>query len=225
MTLRTLLSETPHVLLDFDGPVCAVFSSITSAQATEALASSLRGLGLAVPSELGQSADPFELLYFVAERAPQHSAAAERTLAELELKGVSGAPATPHLSPMLDTLVRSGHTVTIVSNNSARAARAFLDIQGLTHLLRGIIARTDPDPALLKPDVHLLQVAAEELGATPAACVLLGDSVTDMQAAQRFGARSIAFANKPQKLESLRDARPDALVSSLAEVTDALQAA
>ena len=45
--------------------------------------------------------------------------------------------------------------------------------------------------------------AAANLEALPATCTLLGDSVTDVEAAHRAGTGSIAFANKPDKRNAL----------------------
>jgi len=54
-----------------------------------------------------------------------------------------------------------------------------------------------------------------------ASWTLLGDSVTDVEAARRADASSIAFANKPDKRNQLLAAHPDALVSSLLDIVTA----
>jgi beta-phosphoglucomutase-like phosphatase (HAD superfamily) len=46
----------------------------------------------------------------------------------------------------------SGRTIAVVSNNSARAVRAYLAQHGLDDCISAIAACTSPDPALLKPD-------------------------------------------------------------------------
>jgi len=123
---------------------------------------------------------------------------------------------------MLNALTNTGRTITVVSNNSAAAVRTFSEAEGLTPYLHGIVARSDPDPSLLKPNPHLLLQAAGDLGAPPASCTLLGDSVTDVEAAHRAGAGSIAFANKPDKRNALLTVRPGAIISSLLDVVTAL---
>jgi beta-phosphoglucomutase-like phosphatase (HAD superfamily) len=117
---------------------------------------------------------------------------------------------------------RVGRTVTVVSNNSAAAVQAFVEAEGLSQYFHSIVARTNPDPSLLKPDPHLLLRAAANLEALPATCTLLGDSVTDVEAAHRAGAGSIAFANKPDKRNALLAVRPGATISSLLDVVTAL---
>jgi phosphoglycolate phosphatase-like HAD superfamily hydrolase len=46
--------------------------------------------------------------------------------------------------------------------------------------------------------------------------------VTDVEAARRAGAGSVAFAKKPDKRDPLLAAGPDALISSLRDVVAAL---
>jgi phosphoglycolate phosphatase len=50
--------------------------------------------------------------------------------------------------------------------------------------------------------------------------VLVGDSTTDVAAAEAAGVRVLGFANKPGKDQRLRDAGADALVMSMSELAD-----
>jgi HAD superfamily hydrolase (TIGR01509 family) len=222
VSLSDVLARAKHVLLDFDGPICATFRAISSAEATRELGELLARHHVQVPAYLLDAADPFALLHYVAMNAPQHSAMIEQALAALEVAGVKSAQPTPGLRDLLHALTRSGHTVTVVSNNSAAAVDSFLDAEGLRDYFHGVVARVDPDPSLLKPNPHLLLQAAAALGVPPASCALLGDSVTDVEAARCAGAGSIAFANKPDKRDPLLAAGPDALISSLRDVVAAL---
>lgn len=67
-----------------------------------------------------------------------------------------------------------------------------------------------------------LRRALDECGTSPADAVLLGDSVTDIQAARAAKTAAIAFANKPGKDRTLRSFEPDALIKSMDEITHAL---
>jgi phosphoglycolate phosphatase len=175
-------------------------------------------------ADFGNGLNEFALLYYVAMNAPQHSAMIEQALTALEVAGVKSAQPAAGLRDLLHALTQSGRKVTVVSNNSAAAVNAFLDAEGLGDYFHGVVARVDPDPSLLKPNPHLLLQAAAALGAPPASCALLGDSVTDVEAARRGGAGSIAFANKSDKRDPLSAAGPDALISSLRDVVTALAA-
>jgi phosphoglycolate phosphatase len=173
-------------------------------------------------ADFGNGLNEFALLYYVAMNAPQHSAMIEQALTALEVAGVKSAQPAAGLRDLLHALTQSGRKVTVVSNNSAAAVNAFLDAEGLGDYFHGVVARVDPDPSLLKPNPHLLLQAAAALGSPPASCALLGDSVTDVEAARRGGAGSIAFANKSDKRDPLSAAGPDALISSLRDVVTAL---
>ncbi|MEU6217202.1 HAD hydrolase-like protein [Streptomyces sp. NPDC047022] len=61
-----------------------------------------------------------------------------------------------------------------------------------------------------------------QLDTHPYDCTLIGDSVTDVEAAKATGGRSIGFANKPGKERALGDAGADAVVTSMATVAEAL---
>lgn len=71
-----------------------------------------------------------------------------------------------------------------------------------------VIGRAAYRPDLMKPDPHSLLIAAERLDVPPKRCTLIGDSVTDIEAARTAGAMSIGFANKPHKTLALTEARP-----------------
>lgn len=222
MSLSDVLTRTRHILLDFDGPMCSTFSAISSADATRQLGDVLHGKGLRVPDYLLDTADPFALLYYVAANAPDLGLTAHSALISLEVAGVKTAHQTPGLLDLLAAARQADCTVTVVSNNSEAAVQAFVETEGLSGYLNGVSARTESDPRLLKPHPHLLLRAAAALRAEPSACVLIGDSVTDVEAAHRAGTSSIAFANRSDKRNSLLAAGPDAVVSSLHDVTAAL---
>lgn len=76
MTLNpasAVLGRFPTVLLDFDGPICSIFSGFTSAEVAAALRERL-GLGTAAPD----STDPFDVLRAAAEDSFGSAAKANR---------------------------------------------------------------------------------------------------------------------------------------------------
>jgi HAD superfamily hydrolase (TIGR01509 family) len=219
--LPGLLATHPYLLLDFDGPMCAVFTAMSSAEVTAELAAALAVHGFELPRPLRD--DPFAVLYRVHEEAPHLSAVAEGALTSLERRAVAGARPTAGLLELLQRLADLKRKVIVVSNNSESAVSDFVHAQELHHLLAGTVARSQSDPNLLKPNPFLVEIAASRLGVEPAACVLLGDSVTDVAAAKQAGAASIAFANKPGKTPALSAVGPDALIHGLDQINDALR--
>jgi phosphoglycolate phosphatase-like HAD superfamily hydrolase len=222
MTLAQLLAARPHVLLDFDGPVCAVFGGELPAPAVaHRLADEGRRQGLHLPADVEASGDPFDVLHAAARLGEESARIVELALRRAEVRAVESAPMTPGLRAALDALCSSSHAVTIVSNNSAAAVQHFLEAHALTDVIPAIVARTDPDPTLLKPSAHLLALAIRQAARVPADCILIGDSTTDVIAARAAGTAVIAYANKPGKRDALQKTRPDAIINTLAEVTHA----
>jgi phosphoglycolate phosphatase len=77
-----------------------------------------------------------------------------------------------------------------------------------------VAARTSHDPNLLKPSPYLLNQAIVALGVVPTDCVLVGDSVTDMQAAQLAGVLRVGYANKLGKSADLSRAGAQDVITS-----------
>jgi beta-phosphoglucomutase-like phosphatase (HAD superfamily) len=63
----------------------------------------------------------------------------------------------------------------------------------------------------MKPHPWPILTALTALAAQPAACVMLGDSPSDIQAAHAAGMHTIGYANKPGKAQRLAHAGADAL--------------
>ncbi|MHA6795821.1 HAD family hydrolase [Pseudonocardia bannensis] len=224
MSLVQLLAERRHILLDFDGPVCAVFPGRGSQAAADAVR---RALGAAewrkiLPDRVGYSEDPFDVLRYASDRLDREKAEqAEKALTQYEIASVRQVPPTLGALDAIATLRATGHTITIVSNNSEAAIGEFIERYGLGPDVDGIAARAGFQARRLKPEPCLLYQAIEQLGAKPGECVLVGDSITDIQAARAADVAVIAFANKPGKDRALRSFEPDAVIASMSELDTA----
>ncbi|MFH9132554.1 HAD hydrolase-like protein [Streptomyces sp. NPDC017524] len=62
-----------------------------------------------------------------------------------------------------------------------------------------VVGRPEGHPELMKPNSHSLIAAAERLDVDVSLCALIGDSLTDIQAAHTIGSAAIGFADKPHK--------------------------
>ncbi|MEV6909870.1 HAD-IA family hydrolase [Amycolatopsis sp. NPDC051071] len=213
--VRELLQDKDHVFLDFDGPVCDVFARLPAREVADRL-KQLVGPGL--PREVSASADPFDVLRYAASCGPNAAHVVERQLSRLENEAVSLVSPAPGVPELIREWVSQGFTVTIVSNNSVEAIRAFLTVHELAGHVRRISARAMSDPEHLKPQPALLDAAVKALGTSPGKCVMVGDSAADVLAARAAGVASVAFATTPAKRKSLAALAPDALVSDLADL-------
>jgi beta-phosphoglucomutase-like phosphatase (HAD superfamily) len=111
-----------------------------------------------------------------------------------------------------------------ISNNSQAAVETYLRAHQLAEQVHVIVGRTDPDPRLLKPHPHLVLRALDALGGDPSTCAFVGDSTSDIQSAKAAGIHSVGYANKPGKIQRLHHAGADVIVTTMAELRDALLA-
>lgn len=214
-TAAELVASKHFVLLDFDGPICSVFGGVTA----EWVAAELqRRLGLTAEHSVG-TRDPFDILKLAAVEGKREADQAERELARLEVEAVASAIPTSGADGVMHRLTEAGHTLAVVSNNSQAAVSAYLYAHEIDDYVSVISAREDSDPALLKPNPHLVQRAMAQLGAAAEECVMVGDSVADIEAAHSCRTLVVAYANKVSKRSSLAVRRPAAMVDDIGDLT------
>ncbi|MER5481898.1 HAD family hydrolase [Streptomyces sp. NPDC002812] len=147
----------------------------------------------------------------------------EDALASAELRAVKVAgPPVAGAVQALHAACDAKSRVAVVSNNSSDCVKEFLAINGIAGLVNEVIGRPRPRPDRMKPAPYPLLAAAQALGVEPAEMVLIGDAVTDVEAAMAATARSIGFANKPLKRSTLADAGADVVILDMQAVADAL---
>ncbi|MGW5394485.1 HAD family hydrolase [Streptomyces koyangensis] len=222
-SLIATIAATGGVLFDFDGPVCDVFAGIPAPHVAGELAAALAQ----DDSKLGQDAlntdDPMEVLRLAPRAGDAAVARIEDALTAAEVSAVKEAG--PPVSGGADSLRAawaSGRKVAIVSNNSSACVKEFLELHGLSRFVHRVVGRYPNHPHLMKPEPFSLHRAAEELEVEAGSCTLIGDSVTDVEAAVRAGSMVIGFANKPGKEAALAGAGARAIVASMKDVAEAL---
>jgi phosphoglycolate phosphatase len=135
-------------------------------------------------------------------------------MTDQELAAVPTAAPTPYVHEVVTACQNSGRSVAVVSNNSARTVHAYLTRHGLDDRISVVVARTNHDPTLLKPSPYLITKAVDVLNAKPGECTLIGDSVSDIQAARLASVRSIGYANDPGKHERFTAAGAGAIIEA-----------
>lgn len=220
--LAAILRPARHILLDFDGPVCSVFGGTTPTWAATQLRAVMDRAGLSVPKLAEHGADPLGLFQLAAELHPDTRQHLADALEEVEVGAITRAVPTPGALDLLHACARTGRAVAIVSNNSANAIRRYIDDHDLRTLIAVLSARTSADPNLMKPHPFLVDQAMRELGAPPAAAIMIGDSEADVRAAQTLGVRTIGYGNKRGKASVLATAGALAIVESMNDLAAAI---
>lgn len=216
--LADVMSQSRYLLFDFDGPICGIFAGLPAHVIAGHLRDLVAARGVAIAPEVAASGDPFDVLRYAATIDPDLTQTVADELRTMELRAVDVAATTPHTRQVIEAAHQAGRSIAAVSNNSREAVTRYLTSAGLAPMFTRIIGRTDPDPDLLKPNAHLITRAVKELGADPADCVLVGDSLSDIEGARNAGILSVGYANKAGKLERFTAARADAVIRSMGEL-------
>jgi beta-phosphoglucomutase-like phosphatase (HAD superfamily) len=211
--LQRILTGARAILLDFDGPICDVFAAYPAHVIADELCRELRDEGVELPLDQVITGDPLDLIEWVAEHAPDHFPRTEAGLIAREVEAATNATPTPGSTLLMESCAARGLPVAVVSNNAAQAVAAYLDKQGLSHLVQHVQGRDPDDPRLMKPNPHPIIAVLAALGRAPAETLLIGDSASDVVAGRAAGVPVIAYANKPGKDRLLADA--DAMTTQI----------
>jgi phosphoglycolate phosphatase len=219
-----ILGSVRDVLLDFDGPICRIFAGFPAREVASHLREVLESEGAELPEHIHAEEDPLNVFRFAAILGPDVCKVVESALRDAEVTAVASAKPTPHVAEFIEACQDSGRRIAVVSNNSHIAVESYLADHGLRQQVDAVAARTEPDPALMKPGPHLVIRALAQVEGIPDSAVLIGDSETDIASAESAGVRSIGFANKPGKERRLSLAGADAIVTTLTELISAIKA-
>ncbi|GAA4106171.1 HAD-IA family hydrolase [Streptomyces hundungensis] len=224
--LRSVLAGTRVLFFDFDGPICDVFAGLPAPEAAKQLTVQLTAQDETAGAKASQTDDPIEVMRMAHEASAEVGRAVEHALTAIEVEAVAVAgPPTPGAVEALKAARASGRAVVVVSNNSAECVRRFLDLHNLEGEVAAVIGRPSEQPHLMKPNPFPLIRAAEQVHIDVTNCTLIGDSLTDIQAAHAAGASVIGYANKPRKAALFAQAHADAITEDMQAIADALTAA
>ncbi|WP_143087031.1 HAD family hydrolase, partial [Lentzea flaviverrucosa] len=192
---RLLLSETTGLLLDFDGPVCSVFSGfpapVVAGQLRETLA---QGGHNRLPTEVQETDDPFDVFRYAASLGVKEARYVEAAMRAHEVEAMATAEPTIASHDLIRAWSKTGRSLAIVSNNSVASISSYLHLHELTDAVDVISARTDSDPDLLKPNPYLVEIAVSKLNLHATQCIFIGDSVADITAGLRSEVFPIGYA-------------------------------
>ncbi|MCX4469541.1 HAD family phosphatase [Micromonospora sp. NBC_01655] len=221
--LGRLLGEVGAVLLDFDGPVCSIFAGYPAPLVAAELVDVLRQRGVDVPPDLASEPDPLEVLRRTGAAGDRDvTRAVENALCAAEHRAVETAEPTPYGREVIVAARQAGLSVAVVSNNSAGSVSAYLAAHRLAGHVSPVVGRAYAEPTWMKPNPKPILQAVRTLRETPSRCVLVGDSLSDIEGARAAGVRVVGYANRPSKAEAFRVAGADLEITSMGRIAGVL---
>jgi HAD superfamily hydrolase (TIGR01509 family) len=225
--LRGLIEGARVVLWDFDGPICRLFARHKAERVATELVDWLAGRGLnnLLSDSERDSLDPHEVLRAVDLRHPGSDLVTEleERLTQEELRAAGSALPTAYADPLIRTWTAVGARLAITTNNSPKVVRTYLNDRGLTGCFAPHIYGRTTALHLLKPDPHCLNRALAATGSAPSAALMIGDSPSDLAAANDAGVPFLGYARNDRKGKLLRDAGAGHVVASLEPVLRVLR--
>jgi HAD superfamily hydrolase (TIGR01509 family) len=213
-----LVAQARVVLLDFDGPICSVFSGYPSVRAVSATLRALEVAGFDIRPEWLSLQDPHRLLREVATEMPGAVGVVEDALTQAEVQAVDAAQITRGVTDLIDQVTGRGQRWAVVSNNSAESIARFCTRKDFARSPSLIVGRAKRDPHLMKPNPFVLHYALEILRRPARDAVFVGDSVSDIQAGRAAGIPTIGYANKPTKSKIFETALADIVIMTMDEL-------
>ena len=123
----------------------------------------------------------------------------------------------PGVGEGLATLRAGGMPLGCVTNKPHEFTVALLEKIGLEDFFRVVVG--GDRVARMKPAPDALLLAADALGVVPERMLMIGDSVNDVEAARNAGCPVICVPYGYNHGHNIAEARPDAIVQSLADVS------
>ncbi|MER5744377.1 HAD hydrolase-like protein [Streptomyces sp. NPDC002225] len=211
------------MFFDFDSSVCDVFAGLPAPQVAKQLTLIIMAKDAAAGATAADSDNPIEILHIAYAADVELGREVEERLTEAEIEAVTVAcPPTQEAVEALKAVNVSGRAVAVVSNNSAECVESFLKVHGLEKCVARVVGRPTGQPHLMKPNPFPLITAAERLHIDVTNCTLIGDSLTDIEAAHTAGTTVIAYANKPHKADLFAEAQADAITDDMQDIAAAL---
>ena len=210
-------------LFDFDNTLARLEPVVDWAASRRELEPMLRNAG--APEALFQQFPKGNLVLYEAYRAHvakmvrrdggQRTAillAASAIIEKYELQGVDRAVPLAGAVDILDAIARTGSTVGIVTSNSSRTARSWLENNGAGNSVQLIVGRDSLLP--LKPAPDMI-VEARKTGGIPAQrTTYVGDTPTDCAAARAANVTFCGIASSDGARDALREAGASEIFAS-----------
>ena len=216
--VHELLRSVDAVLFDFDGPMCSVFSGYPAPRVAREMLDFLRTEGVELSVSIASEDDPMEVLRWTDAFHPRLTADIDDLLCQAESLAVETAKPTSSADSAVSSARRRGQAVAVVSNNSPDAIMKYLAAHELDSFVQFVFGRAYAEPKLMKPNPDVVVRAINALGIRPELAVLVGDTVTDVEASLSAGVHSIGYATKEQRRIQLGAAGAEMVIDDMGKL-------
>jgi phosphoglycolate phosphatase len=223
--LRLLLGRTKAVLLDFDGPVTDLFGDVSTAPVARRIKDMARGIWGPLDQDVEDCEDSHGILRHLREmydrpaptlRSRAALIEAEDIVTRQEFDAVKSAEPTPDVEGLVDALLKLDPRprLVIVSNNSDGPVWEFLKAHGLQSRFDDVFGRDPDELKHMKPHPYAVDRAVRHLALKPSECLLIGDQLTDLDAAHAAGTRFLGYTRSAERAATMMEGEADWVVSS-----------
>ena len=126
----------------------------------------------------------------------------------------------PGVKQGLEYLKSEGYKIGCVTNKAAQFTEPLLDDLGVSDYFSIVISGDTLEKK--KPDPMPLLHAAKHFNVAPEQALMIGDSISDVKAARAAGFRIVCMTYGYNHGVDIREAKPDAVMDSMAELPDLL---
>ncbi|MGW3512885.1 HAD family hydrolase [Streptomyces sp. NPDC000994] len=230
VALQRLLRGARAVLLDFDGPVTDLFRDESTAPVAHEIKDVVRGIWGRLDTDVEECDDSHGILRHlrdmfdrptVTPRDRRALTEAEAVVTRYEYDAVKAAVPAPDVLRLVDALCDLGLRLVIVSNNSDGPVWEFLKNNSLQSKFDTVVGRDPHELRHMKPDPYSVRRALRLLDLPGTQTLLIGDQLTDLQAAQTAGTPFLGHTPSAERAREMRDHGADWVVQGHAPVVDA----
>ncbi len=120
---------------------------------------------------------------------------------------------------LISRLKKKGYKICIASSNPTKTIQAICSSCALE--VDDYVGMEDVQHG--KPAPDMIITAASRLGLSPSECLVVGDTIFDIEAARAAHCKVVAVASGSQSFEDLKAAQPDHILSAITEIEPLLQ--
>ncbi|MFC8367520.1 HAD family hydrolase [Streptomyces sp. NPDC057239] len=211
--LQDVLRDTRAVLLDFDGPVTRLFGGVSTAPVAQEIKAVVQAAWGTLDPDVAECEDSHGILHKIRDMydrpAPTPRSRvvleqAEAIVTRYEYEAAVSAKPAEYFEELVTALRALDLPLAIVSNNAEGPVRGWLESHRRQQDFAFVVGRDPHEIRHMKPHRHLVDRAVQRLGLSPREYLLVGDQMTDLEAARAAGVRFLGYTWHKDRADRMR---------------------